>query len=166
MNRILVVYYSLSGRTRRVAESIASALGADVEEIVDTADRTGLMGYVRSLTEGLLGMPSTIRPPVGNPAAYDLVIVGTPVWAWSVSSPVREYLNWMGGTPKRVGFFVTEAGAGGERVFRQMEELCGKPPLRTLELTERDQSDGGAAAKIEAFVEAIPHVRSSVRSAA
>ena len=166
MNRILVVYYSRSGTTGKVAASIAAALGADLEEILDSAERKGLMGFLRSGTEGMLGMPSAIRSPVRNPAGYDLVLVGTPVWAWSVSSPVREYLTWMGGSAKRVGFFATEGGAGGSRAFRQMEELCGKPPLQTLELTESDQSDGGAAARIEAFVEAIQHRLPAVRSAA
>lgn len=166
MNRILVVYYSRSGTTGKIAAAIAAALGADLEEIIDTAQRQGLMGLLRSGTEGILGMPSAIRPPVRNPAGYDLVVVGTPIWSWSVSSPVREYLTWMGGSAKRVGFFATEGGAGGSRAFRQMEELCGKPPLQTLELTDLDHADGGAAAKIEAFVEAIQHRLPAVRSAA
>lgn len=166
MNRILVVYYSRTGTTGKVAQAIASALGADVEEIVDSAERKGLMGFLRSGTEGMLGMPSAIRPPVRNPVGYDLVLVGTPVWAWSVSSPVREYLTWMGGSAKRVGFFITEGGAGGNRAFRQMEELCGKPPLQTLELTDLDRSGAEAAAKIEAFVESIQHRLPPVHAAA
>lgn len=166
MNRILVVYYSRSGTTGKVAGTIASALGADLEEIVDTAERNGVMGYVRSATEGMLGMPSEIRRPARNPAAYDLVLVGTPVWTWSVSSPVREYLTWMGGSAKRVGFFATEGGAGGSRAFRQMEELCGKPPLQTLELTGQDVSGCDAAARIEAFVEGISRRLPPVHAAA
>lgn len=167
MNRILVVYYSLSGTTRKVAGTIASALGADLEEIADTAERAGPLGYLRSGIEGMLGMPSEIRRPEKNPAAYDLVVVGTPVWTWSVSSPVREYLTWMGGSARRIAFFATEGGAGASRAFGQMEELCGgRSPLATLELAGPELSDGSAAARIEAFVETVRHRLPPVHAAA
>ena len=39
MRRVLIVYYSRSGNTRRVAQQLAFDLGADLEEIVDPTNR-------------------------------------------------------------------------------------------------------------------------------
>ena len=46
--KALVVYFSRTGGTKKVAEAISNILSCDIEEIVDTKDRTGLLGYIRS----------------------------------------------------------------------------------------------------------------------
>jgi hypothetical protein len=90
--KTLVAYYSRSGTTRKLAEGIAESLGADMEEIVEPRDRRSRRGYVRSLLEAFWQRPAPISPAKKDPAAYELVVIGTPVWAASLSSPVRSYL--------------------------------------------------------------------------
>jgi flavodoxin len=87
--RILVVYYSRSGSTRKIAEALSAALTCDLEEIVENKSRAGFFGYMRSLVEARQKRPSVIEPAKRDPSSYDLVVVGTPVWGWPVSSPVR-----------------------------------------------------------------------------
>ena len=48
MHDILCIYYSRSGNTRAAAEEIAAALDAELAEITDAQDRSGLKGYFRS----------------------------------------------------------------------------------------------------------------------
>ena len=43
--RSLVVYYSRTGVTKKVAEAISQMLGADIEEIIDRRDRRGPKGF-------------------------------------------------------------------------------------------------------------------------
>jgi flavodoxin len=93
MSNTLVVYYSLTGHTRQIAEAIADAHDADLEVIEDTFNRDTGLGRFRSAIEGLLGLRSSITPPKHDPSEYDLVVVGTPVWAARLSSPVRAYLS-------------------------------------------------------------------------
>jgi menaquinone-dependent protoporphyrinogen IX oxidase len=85
--RTLVVYYSRSGTTRKIAEALSRALNANVEEIVESKSRAGFFGYLRSLVEAIQRNPSAIAQSKCDPSSYDRVIIGTPVWAWSVSSP-------------------------------------------------------------------------------
>jgi len=81
MSNTLVVYYSLTGNTRQIAEAIAAALDADLEVIEDTFNRDTVLGRPRSAIEGLLGLRSSITPPKHDLSEYDLVVVGTPVCA-------------------------------------------------------------------------------------
>ena len=107
MSNTLVVYYSLTGNTRHVAEAIAAALNADLEIIEDTFNRDTSLGRPRSAIEGLLGLRSSITPPKHDLSEYDLVVVGTPVWSARLSSPVRAYLSQQRASLKRVAFFCT-----------------------------------------------------------
>ncbi|WP_232450506.1 flavodoxin family protein [Burkholderia ubonensis] len=88
-DKILVVFYSRTGTTRRAGAALATMLHADVEEIVETHSRIGPFGFLRSLVEAINRKPAEIAASKRDPSAYDLVVIGTPVWAGSVSSPVR-----------------------------------------------------------------------------
>lgn len=135
-HKVLVVFYSRSGTTRRAAEAIARLLGGDLEEIYDTRNRQGLLGYLRCGFEAMLGRTPRLEGPRREPSAYDLVVIGTPVWVSSVSSPVRTYLAQEKGRFKQVAFFVTQGGGYNRQVFRQMAELVGKQPVGTFAIRE------------------------------
>jgi flavodoxin len=157
MNKILVVYYSRTGRTKKVAEAVAARLGADIEEIVDTTPRKGLRAIFHSTLDGLFNRTTNIKEPVKDPYDYDLVVVGTPIWAGSVSAPVRDYFTWTEGSIRKVAFFLTHGSIGEGRVFHQMEALSAKPlkvmALHRLDLWRNRGSRGKA--KIDAFADKL-----------
>jgi flavodoxin len=138
MPRILVVYYSRTGRTRLVAREIAAALGADLEEIVDPTPRSGVFGYLRSSHQAFFrGLPP-IADAIHHPADYDLVVIGTPIWNASLSAPVRSYLRRHHAAMRNVAFFLTCGGFGIDRVFRQMAEESSRRPVARLAVRERE----------------------------
>lgn len=145
--RVLVVYFSRSGTTARLASMLAGMLHADLEAIRESgADqdaerrgaRQGARGYLRSLIEAVRQRPAAIEPPVHDPAAYDVVIVGSPVWARSVSSPVRAWLVAHRASLKHVAFFCSLGGSGAANALDQMRALAGKPPVAHCEVTASD----------------------------
>src|SRR3989339_644824 len=91
--KTLIVYYSRTGTTKRVAEAIAEKLGADLEEIVDKKDRKGAMGYLTAGRDATLRRLTEIEPLKKRAEDYDLVIIGTPIWSWNMSVAVRAYLS-------------------------------------------------------------------------
>ncbi len=135
--RTLVVSYSRNGTTRELARALGQALVADVEEIVDPTPRAGTIGYLVSGFESITKRAAPIRPRVKDPRDYDLVVVGTPVWAGIMSSPVRAYLEAVRGRLPRVAFFCTMGGRGDEHAFLEMEKLAGARPVAVLALRER-----------------------------
>ena len=94
--KILVVYYSRSSKTQRAAEEVAKNLGADIEGIQDVRSRKGLFGWLRSGSEAARGVLPAIKPTVKDPGQYDLVVLGTPIWASKMSSPLRTWLHCRG----------------------------------------------------------------------
>src|SRR5262249_55236616 len=154
-SRILVVYYSRTGTTRKVAESVAAALQCGSEEIVEDRSRRGNLGYLRSLFEAIRKVPShTIAEPE-DPSTYDLIVIGPPVWAWSVSSPVRAYMTAARTRLPAVAFFCTMGGAGAEKAFAQMQALAGKSPAACLAVKAHDVASASYGPELEAFVETL-----------
>jgi len=151
-SRFLIVYYSRSGTTRKVAEALAAALSCDIEEIVEPRGRAGPFGAMRSALEAILRRPAPIAATKLNPLSYDLVIVGTPVWAWSVSSPVRAFLAANKSRLPDVAFFCSLGNSGHESAFAQMRSLAGKTPRAKGVFVERDVKAGTFAPQLADFV--------------
>ncbi len=80
-------------------------------------------------------------------------MIGTPVWFWRLSSPVRSWLA-QHRPQRRVAFFCTMGGSGAQRVFATMAALLGKPPVATLALTEA-QIARGCDEQLDAYVRSL-----------
>ena len=155
MSGTLVVYYTRTGRTGKVAAEIADRLQGDLDEIREPGKRRGILGFLRSGFEALGGRLAAIEEPGRNPAEYDLVIVGTPVWATRMSSPVRTYLTRYRNRLPEAAFFCTSDGPGNQGALREMAALCDKKPLALLAVARGDLRDGRYTAKLEHFIDGL-----------
>ena len=155
MANTLIVYYSLTGHTRQIAETIAAGHDADLEVIEDTFNRDTGLGRFRSAFEGLFGLGSSIKPPKHDPREYELVVVGTPVWAARLSSPVRAYLNQQRASLGRVAFFCMQSGFGGEWAQQNMATVCGQRPIARMIISDRELNTPVAEEKIAQFIREI-----------
>jgi menaquinone-dependent protoporphyrinogen IX oxidase len=107
MPKVLVVCYSRSGRTRALGEALAARLHADFEEITEPHGRPGPVGVLRALADTVLRCDVRISPSQKDVAAYDVVVIGTPVWAGTLSAPVRAWLATNRRKLRHVAFFCT-----------------------------------------------------------
>ncbi len=117
----VVVYYSLSGRTRRVAEYISRKFGIDTIEIVSKKEypKQGAKVY-------LIGGYDVIKkrtPEIEDidVTDYDLVLLGTPVWAGTFAPPVRTLIESGKLNDKKIGYFYTHNG-GAMSASNRIEE--------------------------------------------
>jgi flavodoxin len=154
MTKTLIVYHSRNGYTQRVAKELAGRLAADLDEIRIVQPLDGPLGYAMCAIEAIAGLAPALRPTQKNPAAYDLVVVGTPVWFWSLASPVRSWLEMHPLKGRRFAFFCTMGGSGATCAFSTMKQLTGGEPVATLALTDHEV-DATAGAKLDSFVRAL-----------
>ncbi|MDO9316248.1 MAG: flavodoxin [Burkholderiaceae bacterium] len=134
--RVLVVFFANSGHTRYVASEIARRCGAEMEEILDARPHAGACEALRYIRDSLIGATPPIEAALKDPADFDLVILGTPVWAWRVASPMRSYVRHNAQRFKQVAFFCTEGGVGDQLVFTEFGHLCGRTPIATYQVIE------------------------------
>lgn len=135
--KILVTYYSRSGTTKNIGGMISDILKCDLEEIHDTKKRKGFLGFIIAGRDSMFKRETVIESIKKDPAEYDLVIIGTPVWASNLTPAIRTYINSNKDKFKQVAFFNTLGGSDGEKVLDIMEELCGKGSLARLSLSEK-----------------------------
>jgi len=150
----LVVYYSKTGNTRKVATAISRVLGSDIEEIVDLKNRKGIIGWLSGGRDSTIKNLTEIKRPKKDPTKYKLVIIGTPVWAWTVTPAVRTYMVKKCKRLKKIAFFCTNDGSPGN-TFKEMQGVCKKKSLAALSLSKKDMRSGEYFEKIRKFVSKI-----------
>ena len=145
--------------TRKVAEVIKAKTNWDIEEIIDNKNRKGPIGYMLSGRDAMFKKEADIKDSVINLSEYELVIIGTPIWSFTVSSPVRTYINKQKGNFKKVAFFCTMGGSGDVKAFSEMEIVAGIKPEKTMGLTDKEIIDGSFLVKVEEFIKNMPVIK-------
>jgi flavodoxin len=136
MPKCLVVYYSWTGNTAKVAKLIAATLSADIEEIREVKPRGGAFAFVASLAASVFKTAPPILPATKNVADYDVVILGCPVWGSNMATPMRTYLMRESPRIKQIGLFCTLGGSGGKATLARMAALCEHKSLADLALNQ------------------------------
>ena len=154
--KVLVAYYSKTNNTKRVAEDVANQLGADLEVLVDKKKRTGFFGYLFGGRDGMIKKGTQIEEPVKDPEQYDLVILGSPVWAWNIAPALRTYLEAKKEKIGKYAFFVTSGNTPSEKIAKHMKDAMGSEPLAHIgfdakQLKEEDVYNQ----RISSFVDSV-----------
>lgn len=131
--KTLVVYFSATGSTRRVAETIADTLSADIFEIVpaepytsDDLNWTNSNSRVsREHDDASLRDVALVSTAVPGWESYDTVFIGYPIW-WGIAAwPVNGFVAANDFSGKTVIPFATSASSGMGQSGQILEELTG-----------------------------------------
>ena len=118
MGKTLVAYFSASGVTKKLAQTLADAIGADLFAIepkvpYTRADLNWMDKQSRSTIE--MQNPAS-RPEIAgtcaNIADYDTVFVGFPIWWYVAPAIINTFLESYDLTGKTIVLFATSGGSG------------------------------------------------------
>jgi len=77
----LIIYYSYSGKTKKIAEDLANKESADIYEIKDIRPPGKLKAYTAGIVASIRGKAWRIKPPDIEISKYDKITMLAPVWA-------------------------------------------------------------------------------------
>ena len=132
-----IVYYSLEGNTQYVAEKIAKELNADMIRLMPVKEYpTGKVSkYIWGGKSAMHKETPKLKEYRFDAQNYDLVLLGTPIWAQTYAPPLRTFLTETKLAGKKVALFVCSAGGLAENCFAQLEkELSDCAVVSTLRL--------------------------------
>ena len=136
---VAVVYFSLEGNTKYVAEKIASELNADLIPLIPVKEYP--TGKVSKYFWG--GKSTTFRekPKLEtyqfDHQKYDLIVLGTPIWAGTFAPPLRTFVRDNQMTGKNVALFASCSGGSTDKCFADLtKEIAGCSVISTLRLVD------------------------------
>lgn len=156
--RVLIVYYSLSNVTHGVAEQLQARTGADIFRVETVrsypATQPGLYDDPKKeLDEHKLPELKAMPPDFSD---YDLVLIGGPVWWYTVPTPIMKLLEDVDFKGKKTAFFCTHEGGVGRTFPHFKEQAKNAVVLDGLDLFRPNRTDQAElGGKLDAWLESL-----------
>lgn len=135
--KALVAYFSASGVTAKVAQTLAKAAEADLYEIRPAVPYTpGDLDWRDKQARSTIEMQDkSSRPAIADKDAdiekYDVVYVGFPIWWYVAPTIVNTFLEAYDFTGKTIVLFATSGGSGFGNTVNELKPSC--PGARVIE---------------------------------
>lgn len=136
MSKAIIIYYSYTGNTKKVAELLSEELKKKFivrEHRLETINKEA-KSYVVKLMQAVLRKKIGIKNVPFDVGPYDLVCLGSLVRAMGLPPALRAYLGKVSGlNDKKVVIFVThQTNLGKILSLKQMEKILGKLGVRDI----------------------------------
>jgi len=120
----IIVYYSMEGNTKYVAEKIAEETGADLLQLEsEKAYPTGAATkYIFGGRSAIMGDKPALKKYQVNLDSYEQVIFGTPVWASTFVPPLRSFIQQENLQGKKIALFACSAGGNAAKCFAKLKQ--------------------------------------------
>jgi len=157
MSKMAVVYYSYTNNTKKIAEMIQSKTGTELFQIDTATLYTG--SYDEVVNQVQKEINAGFKPPIMELDMqldqYDTIILGTPVWWYTLAPAVLTFLSETDLSGKKIIPFATNAGWLGH-TFQDIKKLCPDSEVvsgMNIEFSEDALKTSVKA--IESWIEAI-----------
>lgn len=128
----LVVYYSYSGNTKSVAEKIKTITNGDLFEIKTVQEYP--RNYTDVVNQAKKEKEQDFKPELSENidiTGYDTIFIGSPVWWYTFSTPVKTFLSQHDFSGKTIMPFCTHGGGGASNTYTDIEKLCPGADVKT-----------------------------------
>lgn len=118
MSKILVTYFSASGVTAKIAQSIANSIGADTFEIKPKKPYSAndLNWMDKSSRSSVEMNDKSSRPEIAETISklddYEVILIGFPVWWYTAPTIINTFIESLDFTGKILVPFCTSGGTG------------------------------------------------------
>ena len=127
MGKKLVAYFSASGTTKKTAQLVAKAAGADLYEITPKVAYTQAdLNWMDKKSRSSVEMnDKKFRPEIEQKDAhiseYDEIILGFPIWWYVAPTIVNTFLEKYDFTGKKIVLFATSGGSGFGNTVKELQ---------------------------------------------
>jgi hypothetical protein len=156
MLKTLVVVYSYTGTSARLAQTLCAQMGWPLGSISDAAPRAaGAAGSLRCLLDSLLRRRPAIRYEGPDPADFDNVVLVAPVWFLRLAAPMRSFVAERRTALKQVAVISVMGAEGAPESVAEIGRLLGWAPMLATSFTTREVEEGSGVERLGVFARAV-----------
>lgn len=126
MSNTLIVYYSHSGNTRKLANLIAQQIDADCLEIIP--EKPYPNDYTSVVNQAKQEISRNFRPALKNAQInlnkYTTIFIGSPNWWSSIAPPIATFIDTNDLSAKKIIPLCTHGGGGFGHIPQDIKRLC------------------------------------------
>jgi flavodoxin len=124
----LVIYYSLAGDTKLIAENISKEITSDILEIKlkKQYPKSGFKKFFFGGKDVLFNKKPELVEFNVNLDKYDCLFIGTPIWAGTYTPPYNTFIQHYNIENKKIALFACHGGGGAEKFYTNFKSKLPK----------------------------------------
>ncbi|MDD1662097.1 MAG: NAD(P)H-dependent oxidoreductase [Methanomicrobiales archaeon] len=155
---VCIVYHSETGNTKKVAETVAKATGATLIPVKDLANYNRITMYLLGGPKAHKGEKAAIEPSRIDVSAYDLIVVGSPVWAWRPTPGANAAIAALSGCEGKKGMVFATCGGKPGDTLAIMRQALEERKVKVEGAFSFSKKELGDEKKLGEFVDAIKKI--------
>ncbi len=152
---VCIVFHSETGNTKKVAEYVAKATGATLLPVRDCAGYNKITMYLLGIPRARAGDKATIDPPKIDVSAFDLVVIGSPVWAWKPTPAANAAIAALSGCEGKKGMVFATSGGMPKDTLAIMKNTLEGRGVRVEGAFHFSMKELSDEKKLKEFIDAI-----------
>ena len=122
-----IFYYSFEGNTQFIAETIQQSIGGKIIPVkpISSIPHAKVLKYFYGGKQALLHEVPPIESLVRTPGEFDIIFIGTPVWAFSYAPAIRALFAHYHIVDKVLALFCCHRGMPGITISAMKKQLAG-----------------------------------------
>lgn len=159
MSNVLVVVYSYTGTSRRVAELLCSQQGWPMGEIAEVRPRHGPLGRLSCILDSVLLRCPPTRYDGPPPMDFDIVVLVTPIWGRRVAGPMRSFVTRRRDHLPDVAVVLVMEDRGAQCAVSEIDDIIDRSPLLSTSITTRQVDEGSFVWRLKRFGTGVSKAR-------
>lgn len=156
--KVAVIYYSFEGNTKKVAERIANKFNADIYELREVDSKIPKNGFLKYFWGGKQVVTKDkpdleeLNIDLNN---YDILFIGTPVWAFTYSPAIRSFFSKYVIRNKKIGLFCCHSGGIKNTIEDMKKSLDENEFITEMDFIDPLKDEVKANIKIDNWLDTI-----------
>ncbi|MGY4829124.1 flavodoxin family protein [Sphaerotilaceae bacterium SBD11-9] len=155
MSKVLVITYSYTGTSLQLAKRLCTLRGWNLGQIEEASPRRGVFANWRCVLDSLLRRRPQIDYFGPLPAAFDTVVLVSPIWAYRLAGPMRSFVERYKAQLHDFAVISVMGGRGAPNAVAEISGITGHPPLLSAAFTTREVESGSCSPRLRALAHAL-----------
>lgn len=157
MDNVLIVTYSYTGQSLRLAQLLSAQTGWPLATITEENPRAGAAGTWRCILDSLLRRKPAIRYEGPDPKGFRTVVLVSPIWMRRLCGPMRSFVAGRCKSLRRVAVISTMNSGGAENAVAEIGGMTacapylGSASLVNAAFTSREIETGEFGERLDHF---------------
>jgi flavodoxin len=150
-----IIYHSYSGITRGIARKVQEACGGDLVEVTLKQNYSSISAYTLGCYRAMKEEGDPIDPEIIDVSASDLIVIGTPVWAFKATPAINAAIAALKGCGGKKAVIFATCGGSAKDTLPILEKALAARQVTVagqVVLTKKEIAEGS---KVDALIEAV-----------
>ncbi len=150
-----IIYHSYSGITRGIAEKIQKACGGDLVEVKLKHDYSAITAYTLGCYRAINEECDPIEPPAIDVSGSDLIVLGTPVWAFKATPAINAAIAALRGCDGKKAVIFATCGSSAKDTLPVLKKSLGTKGITVVGEFVLNRREIGEGSKVYALIDGI-----------